>query len=247
MLAADEQTALCYTFWHMKNPWVIFGAIVVLLFVGAFYIASTAGDRNNEGIEEITHVKGNAAAEITLVEYSDFQCPACSAMFPAIQGVMAEYSDQIRFEYRHFPIERAHPYAVQAAVAAEAAGQQGKFYEFHDALFENQQAWSQSATPNMLFAQYAEDLGLDMDLYNRHANASVLRDKVRAQQTEGRDRGVTGTPTLFLNGKKMEYRTYEEFLTQIAVAVDPSAATSVQAADVTVVGEAGDETVRFGI
>jgi len=231
----------------MKNPWLIFGGIIVLLFVGAFYIASTAGDANNEGIEEITHVKGNSDAEVVLVEYSDFQCPACRAMYPIIAELMEQSGESIRFEYRHFPIERAHPYAVQAATAAEAAGQQGKFYEFHDMLFENQEVWSQSPAPIAFFTQYAEELGLDMDMFKRHANASVLRDKVRSQQQEGLAVGVTGTPTMFLNGERMTYSTYDEFLTQVAVAIDPSAAVVPEAEDPAVVGETAGEAVRFGI
>jgi protein-disulfide isomerase len=128
----------------MKNPWLIFGGIIVVLFAGAFYLASTASESNNEGIKDVTHIKGNPDADVELVEYSDFQCPACSAMYPVVKELMVEHGDKIRFEYRHFPIERIHPYAVQAAVAAEAAGQQGKFYEFHDLLFENQQTWCQT-------------------------------------------------------------------------------------------------------
>lgn len=229
----------------MKNPWLLFGGIIALLFVGAFYIASTAGEANNEGLEDLTHFKGNADAEVVLVEYSDFQCPACRAMYPVVSDLMDQYGESLRFEYRHFPIERAHPYAVQAAMAAEAAGQQGKFYEFHDLLFENQTTWSQSATPNVLFAEYAEQLELDMDTYKRHANASDLRDKVRAQQQLGFDAGVTGTPTMFLNGERMEYSTYDEFVAQVAAVVDPNfdATTAGIEADV----EIEAEPVRFGI
>lgn len=231
----------------MKNPWFIFGGIIALLFVGAFYIAGTAGDANNEGVQELTHVKGNPDAEVVLVEYSDFQCPACRAMFPIVSSVMETYGESVRFEYRHFPIERAHPYAVQAAAAAEAAGQQNKFFEFHDLLFDNQNEWSSSPTPNAFFAQYAKQLELDMDLYNRHANASLLREKVRTQQQQGLADGVTGTPTMFLNGQRMEYSTYDEFVAQLAAAVDPSATPASQSPDEEVVGEAGGEPVRFGI
>ena len=230
----------------MKNPWLIFGGIIILLFVGAFYIAGSAGEINNEGIEEVTHIKGNPDAEIVLVEYSDFQCPACRAMYPVVAEVMEQYGESVRFEYRHFPIERAHPYAVQAGAAAEAAGQQGKFYEFHDLLFDNQQEWSASPTPNVFFLQYAEQLGLDIDTYSRHANASLLRDKVRSQQQEGLQAGVTGTPTMFLNGQRMQYGSYEEFAAQVAAAVDPSTVTP-QSEDIEVVGEAVGEPVRFGI
>lgn len=232
----------------MKNPWTIVAIVTVALFVAAFYFASGADERNNEGVQELTHVKGNPDAAVVLEEYSDFQCPACGAMFPIVSELMEEYGDQIRFEYKHFPIERAHPYAVQAAMAAEAAGQQGKFYEFHDLLFENQQTWSQSPTPNALFQQYATELELDMDQFRRHSNASLLRDKVMAQQAEGRDRGVTGTPTMFLNGQRMQYSTYPEFLEQVARALDPNAMPEVeQNPDEAVVGEETGEAVRFGI
>jgi len=231
----------------MKNPWLLFGGIIVLLFIGAFYLANTAGEANNEGIVELTHFKGNADANVVLVEYSDFQCPACQAMYPMVGELMAQYSDQIRFEYRHFPIERAHPYAIQAAMAAEAAGQQGKFYEFHDLLFDNQQAWAQSSTPNVLFTGYAQELGLDMETFNRHANASLLREKVRAQQQQGLDAGVTGTPTMFLNGERMQYNSYDEFITQVIAVVDPSAIPAVESEDPTVTEEDADEPVRFGL
>lgn len=232
---------------YMKNPWIIFGGIIALLFIGAFYIASTAGDRNNEGIEALTHVKGNPDAEVVLVEYSDFQCPACAAMYPVITELLAEYGDQLRFEYRHFPIERIHPYALQAAVAAEAAGQQGKFYEFHDLLFDNQQTWSQSPAPAAFFQQYAEELELNMDTFRRHSNASVLRDKARGQQQQGLAEGVTGTPTMFLNGERMVYTTYDDFLLQVIAAIDPSQVPQSAVEDLEVVGEGTGEAVRFGI
>lgn len=232
----------------MKNPWVIVFIATVALFAAAFYFAGGADERNNEGVQELTHVKGNPDAQVVLEEYSDFQCPACAAMAPVVLGLMEEFGDQIRFEYKHFPIQQAHPYAVQAAMAAEAAGQQGKFYEFHDLLFENQAIWSRSATPNALFQQYAAELELDMDLFRRHANASLLRDKVLAQQVEGRERGVTGTPTMYLNGQRMTYSTYPEFLEQVVRALDPSAVPAIeQNPDESVVGEGQAEPVRFGI
>ena len=161
----------------------------------------------------------------------------------------------MRFEYKHFPIERINPYAVQAAIAAEAAGQQGKFFEFHDLLFENQAEWGRSATPAAFFVQYAEEIGLDMDLYNRQSNASVLSDKVRAEQAEGEAAGVTGTPAFFLNGQLLRgpgggNPSYEQIALQVAVAIDPSLAStteSFQSEDVDVVGEEAGTPIRFGI
>ena len=240
----------------MKNPWVIIGALVIVLFGGAFYLAGQANTANNEGIETITHVKGNPDATVVLTEYSDFQCPACRQAFPFISEIVAQYQDDLRFEYKHFPIERIHPYALQAATAAEAAGQQGKFFEFHDLLFENQDEWSRSATPNVFFLQYAEELGLDVEQFRRQSNASVLKDKVRAEFAEGRDLGVTGTPGFFLNGERLVGAnggnlSFAEIAERIVAAIDPTAAatatTTPQSEDTSVVGETEGQAVRFGI
>jgi len=242
----------------MKNPWVIIGLVTVALFAGAFYFAGQANEANNVGITTITHVKGNPDAAVVLTEYSDLQCPACAQAAPFVSEIVEQYKDDLRFEYKHFPIERIHPSALQAAVAAEAAGQQGKFFEFHDLLFENQTEWSPNPVPGVFFTQYAEELGLDMDLYKRHANASVLRDKVRAEFAEGQAAGVTGTPSFFLNGERLVSETggnlsYAEIAARIAVAIDPAAAaalspaTTTQNANPDVVGEAQGEAVRFGI
>jgi protein-disulfide isomerase len=213
----------------MKNPWVIIGVITLVLFGGAFWYASVSAEKNNEGVEVVAHIKGNQDATVTLVEYSDFQCPACAAFQPAINEVLSLYGEAVRLEYRHFPLP-IHRNAIPAALAAEAAGQQGKFYEYHDLLFENQPAWSTVATPQPLFLQYADELGLDTDTFRRHMNASVLRDHVQAHFAEGRDRGVTGTPTFFLNGEKMVFQTYQEFIDQIAVATGATTTSATEPA-----------------
>lgn len=233
-----------YTLWYMKNPWIIIGLVTVVLFGGAIWYSSSVNEKNNEGVEIITHVKGNPDAAVTLVEYSDLQCPACASYYPVVKEVVEQYEDDIRFEYKHFPLP-IHPYALQAGVAAEAAGQQGKFFEFHDMLFENQSAWSNSPTPNALFAQYAEELELDMDMFRRHTNSTLLRDKVRDEMAEGRALGVNSTPTFFLNGEQMnpqEFQTLAGFAEQVITAVDPAATASS-----TEEAAGGASGVRFGI
>lgn len=233
-----------YTNARMKNPWIIIGIIALVLFGGAFWYASISAEQNNEGVEIISHTKGNPEAVITLTEYSDLQCPACAAFLPAVNQAIELYGDSIKFEYKHFPLP-IHPHAIDAAMAAEAAGQQGKFFEYHDVLFANQQNWSTAGAPRALFLGYAEELGLDMDLFRRHLNASVLRDEVNSQFAEGRALGITGTPTFFLNGERMQIETYQDFIEQIGVAVDPSSA------DADTDGEAGSSTVdseiKFGL
>ncbi len=221
----------------MKNLWVVIGVITIMLFGGAIWFSSASAEKNNEGIEIYSNIKGNLEAEVKLVEYSDFQCPACGSFQPALQEVMDLYGDQISFEFKHFPLP-IHPYAKQAAVAAEAAGQQGKFYEFHDALFANQATWAGVVTPGSHFIKYAEELGLDVELFRSHLNASLLRDRVQAEFDEGKKLGVTGTPTFFLNGEKMVFDSYQSFIDQVAFAVDPESASTTAAAQ---------PSVRFGL
>lgn len=225
----------------MKNPWVIMGAITVLLIGGAMWYAKSSAEVSNEGLVLPTmHIKGNPEAAVKIVEYSDFQCPACAAFQPVVDDVLEAFGDQVSFEYRHFPLSAIHPYAEQAARAAEAAGQQGKFFEFHDKLFAEQDAWKSGAAPTTFFLRYAGELGLDVDLFRRHLRSTQLRDEVRADAALAREAGLTGTPTFFLNGERMELSTFQDFFDQVARAVDPNLGTSTSSAPV-------GESVRFGI
>lgn len=211
---------------HMlKNPWVIIGILTAVLFGGAVLFTSYQSEKSNAGVEPISsHIKGNADAVVKLVEYSDLQCPACASFQPVVTELLTKYGDKISFEYKHFPLPM-HPYAMQAAVAAEAAGQQGKFYEFHDMAFQNQEEWSRSAAPATFFIKYASEIGLDVDKFKGQMNSTALRDKVKSDQSEGRALSISGTPTFFLNDQKMEFATFQDFITQIAVAVDPNFAS----------------------
>ena len=208
-------------FRHMNNPWVIIGVIVVLLVGGSVWYSNSVSEKYNEGIDaSIIHVKGNPEAAVTLVEYSDFQCPACAAAQPVVKDIMNEFGNDIRFEYKHFPLPM-HPLAEPAARAAEASGQQGKFFEFHDMLFEKQKTWTNSPNPSALFVQYAEELGLDVQKFRQHMNASLLSDHISADKKEGGELGISGTPTFFLNGEKMQMTSYNDFYEQIARSVNP--------------------------
>jgi protein-disulfide isomerase len=204
----------------LKSPWFIVAALAVVLFGGSFWYSSMVSERNNDGIEIRENIKGSNDAVVTLTEYSDFQCPACASFQPALADVMEQFAGQVKLEYKHFPLP-IHTLAIPAARAAEAAGQQGQFFEYHDLLFINQSAWSNSANPTVNFIQYATELGLDVDLFKRHMNSSILRDKVRDEFNEARGLGLTGTPTFFLNGERMTITTYEDFINQIAAAVNP--------------------------
>ena len=129
--------------------YLLIGVIVVL--AGAFLISKMAGKGSDEGVVLEPRIKGNADAEVVLVEYSDLQCPACRAVFPIIQELDQEFGDELRIEYRHFPLTQIHQHAELAARATEAAGVQGKFWEMHDLLFEKQPIWSASPNPRANF------------------------------------------------------------------------------------------------
>jgi len=206
-----------------KHFWKIVGLVALLLIGGSIIYSNKAAEKANEGVVLESHVKGNSEAKVVLVEYSDFQCPACSQFAPYINDILEEHGDNLRFEYRHFPLINIHPQAVPAAKAAEAAGVQGKFFEMHDKLFENQSVWTKSSNPNGLFNQYAQEIGLDMDLFKRHLGSSVIADAINKSFNEARDRGFTGTPTLLLNDKEMEFTTFDEFRSQIEAAITASA------------------------
>ena len=214
--------------------------LAFLLIATSIVYANYATNKANEGVTLEQHIKGNPDARVVLREHSDFQCPACGQFYPVIETLLEDYGDDIALEYKHFPLITIHPYAVPAAKAAEAAGQQGKFFEMHDKLFENQQIWSQSANPRAFFDQYAEEIGLDMDLFKQHYKASLIEDKIQAEYEEARQLGLTGTPSFFLNGERLEFETFEEFIGAIesALGVNTDASSTVPAA--------GNDEVIFG-
>ena len=200
----------------MKNPWVAVGILAVVLIGGSIAYAQYVGSKANEGVEVREHVKGNPDAEVVLVEYSDFECPACAAFHPTVKLIMDVYGDQVRFEYRHFPVIGRNP---QVLVAAEAAGQQGKFFEFHDLLFENQGDWLALPNVDRLLERYAQELNLDMKLWKQHRRASLLRSKIQEDFQRGLSDGVTGTPTFFLNDERVEIQTFGDLIEAVEEAL----------------------------
>lgn len=146
------------------------------------------------------HPATSENAVVTVVEYADLQCPACKAAHSLLVDPLVEkYGTQIRYEYRHFPLMSIHRYAMDAAQASECAADQGKFWEFVDMAFENQDSLGPQALD-----QWGQELGLDADLYGRCRKSGIKRDLVQASYDEGREMGVSGTPTFFVNGQRVE-------------------------------------------
>lgn len=145
------------------------------------------------------HIQGEDTARITLVEYGDYQCPHCGAAYPVIKKIQSKFGNQIRFVFRNFPLSDAHPFALPAAVATEAATLQNKFWEMHDIIFENQQLLSDAGLLKM-----ADTIGLSMQQFNKDIKKETLAEKVETDFESGIRSGVNGTPSFFINGIKFD-------------------------------------------
>jgi protein-disulfide isomerase len=142
------------------------------------------------------HVLGPDHAPVTIVEYGDLECPNCRQAAPAVRLLLKSFENSVRFAFRHFPLEEVHPHAELAAEAAECAGEQGKFWEMHDLLLENQ-----THLKLQHLKGYAQRLGLDMARFTAQLDDHVYLQRVREHEKSGRDSGVHATPTFFVNGR----------------------------------------------
>ncbi|PQA56880.1 DsbA family protein [Siphonobacter curvatus] len=143
------------------------------------------------------HAIGKADANLVIVEYGDYQCPYCGAAYPVLKELMREFGDQIKFVFRNFPLSEIHPFARPAALVAEAAALQGKFWEMHDAIYENQS----SLSTDFLF-ELADQLGLDPTQLQSDLKQDSVEERVDADFESGMRSGVNGTPSFFVNGQK---------------------------------------------
>jgi len=150
------------------------------------------------------HIQGTSDAPLVLVEYGDYQCPYCGAAYPIVKKVQKELGTQLRFVFRNFPITNAHPYAEWAAETAEAASAQGRFWEMHDYLYENQGSLGDEA----FFAKYEKKLKLDSAKIGREVAQQAHSARIEEDYMSGIRSGVNGTPTFFING--VRYDGYPE-------------------------------------
>jgi protein-disulfide isomerase len=161
----------------------------------------------------------SANAAVTVTEYGDLQCPACGSAYPLIvKPIIEKYGQKIAFEFKHFPLQTLHQYALLEAQAAECAADQGKFWEFVDLAYTKQSELNRDAP-----AAWAKSLGLDMTLFGRCVDSGIKKKTVLADYTEGKDGGVQGTPTFFVNGKHVE-----SDVAAIGAAIDAALATPTQ-------------------
>ncbi len=183
------------------------GLIIVLLFAYYFYAMSTTTKdvaTADVVISKTDHVRGAKDGKVTLVVFGDFQCPACAAWEPMIRQVVTDNKDTLKMSFRQFPLMQIHRNALLAAKASEAAALQGKFWEMHDILYDKQEEWGESLTARQFILTYANTLGLDQKKFISDLDSKPVEEKILAELKEGVSLGVQGTPTFFLNGKKLE-------------------------------------------
>ena len=152
------------------------------------------------------HRRGEANAPVVLEEFGDFQCPVCGVFYKTLKQAESEYGSKLVVIFRENPLQSIHPHALEAARAAEAAGLQNRFWEMHDLLYENQDSWTQGNDTRSAFLGYAKSLGLNIQQFTNDIDGTVAASRSLEDQRRGRDMGVTGTPTIFVNGKQLKAR-----------------------------------------
>ena len=202
--------------------------LMVVAAVGLAFVAASAGGdggpvETSEGgeaealVRPDSHLLSEGSSNVTFVEFLDFECEACGAAYPAVEQLRERYGDEVTFVVRHFPL---HGNSEAAARAAEAAAAQGEFEAMYQRLFEAQAEWSHSdSSQEDVFFGYAEDLGLDMQEFRTVYDDPATLEKIQRDQADGEALGVTGTPTFFLDGEKLEVQSFQEVVDRIDEAV----------------------------
>ena len=153
------------------------------------------------------HALGDAKAPVTLEEFGDFQCPPCGLLHPVLKTMEQEFGPRLRIIFREYPLVPAHQHALAAARSAEAAGMQGKFWEMHDLLYENQKSWSNAFDVRPIFEGYATKIGLDLEKFRRDSSSETVAQRIFLDGKRGTSLGVKGTPTVFMNGREVPFES----------------------------------------
>ena len=199
---------------HMKRylPFIIVIGVALITFgSGALlYRAKLPQVKNIPDSQSVSekddpsqHVRGNPKAAVTLEEFGDFQCPPCGQFASFAEELLKEYDSRLRVVFRNFPLP-GHEHAREAALAAEAAGFQGKFWEMHDALYKEQSSWSKAPNTRELFESYAGTLGLNMEQFKKDMDSDKAKERVDSDHALGDSLGIKVTPTMFINKRALE-------------------------------------------
>ena len=188
-------------------------ATLVLVIGGVAFLSRPETTIPRAELVKGTNVKGATDSKVYLVEFSDFQCPACKAAKPFVDEVLKKYGDKIVFVYRHFPLDQ-HPFGQKAAETAEIAASQGKFWEMYDLLFANQERFSDE-----VFVELANKVGIPGETFKKDLENHTYTKKVNEDQAAGTRFGVNSTPTFFLNGKKLVLTSLTDLQTEVEKAL----------------------------
>lgn len=208
------------------TPFIIIGAVLVVVIAGVWWfsqsgseMASNTSTANKSNISQAdlnaqalavynsappgaqpANSKGSPSATVTVEEFADFQCPTCASVHGLMKQINALYGSRINFIFREFPLQQIHANAYTAALAAESAGRQGKFWAMQDQLFTNQQTWSNSQDARAIFEQYAKQIGLDVEKFREDMTALPTKQRIDADIQRARALGVSATPSIYVNG-----------------------------------------------
>ncbi len=189
---------------------LVFGSIIALAAFSHKPGQPMAGLADIGAVSGWTYGPENSSVELT--EYADFQCPACGLYYGWFKKLKAEFGDRVKFSFKHLPLIEIHKNALPAAEAAEAAGAQGKFWEMHDLIFENQGEWSESDDATAIFASYADKLLLDPGKFHSDFSSDATAQKIMASRQAALTAGLNHTPTFFLNKQEISNpANYEAF------------------------------------
>jgi protein-disulfide isomerase len=221
--------------------WFVVGFTVVvavgLVILGVVYGTGSSSTPNSgfvattaPAITASDWTIGSSTAPVTLIEYGDFQCPACGAYYPVVKQLLADEGNNVYFIFRNYPLYTLHPDASIAAQAAEAAGLQGKYWEMHDTLYTNQATWS-AATPgdvvSKYFNSYATSLGMDVAKFDQDINSNQVLNRIQSDVAGGNTASIDHTPTFFVNLKQIPNPTsYADFKSTIDQAVSAAASST---------------------
>jgi len=194
---------------QFKKYGIIGGTVLVIILsiVGLVKLASMPSTTSSITVAPISKkdiTLGDPKAKVTLIEYSDFQCPACAAYYPIVKQMLSEFGTKIYFAYRFFPLTNIHPNAQISAQAAYAAHKQGKFFEMESYLFTKQKEWAELQDPTTAFSDYALLLKLDVDKFKTDMNSDETKTRILDSQAQASTAGINSTPSFFLNGIKLD-------------------------------------------
>lgn len=202
----------------MKKVAIWVGVVVIITasiwgliaLVNSSSPASTINNLPSVSKEDIA--TGPKDAKVTIIEYADFQCPACAVYHPLVKQLLSEFPKDIYFVYRFFPLTSIHRNALLSSQAGFAANLQGKFWQMHDMIYENQKSWANEGNAMEIFVSYAEKIKLDVNKFKKDINSDETKKFVNDELNQAINIGVNSTPTFFINGKKIQNpRSYDEF------------------------------------